>query len=210
MLDFPANHGPAVLRTPTCAYYDFSTIGSASLLRELAPQPPPECDFGADSPVYAERIATFDGWAWTRWTGQHWEIPLVAVAVYLLMIASLKAFMGPHKGGRPPIKATRVVLAWNFGLSAFSVAGMAFTVPLLLWGPSGVLSQGWYASVCNNAGEYGHGARVRPERGVRAGGEYASWSSGWVAEGVAHAKQPPATLCASLRHSLKFGARSLC
>jgi hypothetical protein len=160
--DFPANYGPAVLRTPTCAYYNFSTIASADLLREIAPQPPRECDYGADSLIYAERIATFDGWAMTRWTAQHWEIPLVAVAVYLLMIASLKAFMGPRKGGRPPIQATGVVLAWNFGLSAFSVAGMAYTVPLLLWGPSGVLNKGWYASVCNNAADYGHGARIMP------------------------------------------------
>jgi len=156
-IDFAANHGPTVLRSPTCAYHDFTTIWDADLFNELAPQPPPQCDFGANLAEYADRIALFDGWAATRWTAAHWEIPLVAVAVYLLMIACLKAWMGPRNGGRKPIKATRVVLLWNFGLSAFSVAGMVYTVPLLLWGPSGVLNKGWYASVCNNAGEYGHG-----------------------------------------------------
>ena len=34
-----------------------------------------------------------DGYAWTRWTSQHWEIPLAAVVVYTVGIASLSAIM---------------------------------------------------------------------------------------------------------------------
>ena len=77
--------------------------------------------------------------------------------LYLLMIATLKLTMGPRNGGRKALKLTRVVLAWNFFLSAFSIAGMCYTVPLLLFGESGVLTAGWYASVCNSAASYGHG-----------------------------------------------------
>ena len=155
--DFPANHGSPILRTPTCAYHDFNTIWSADPIAELAPKPPAVCDFGSNLPVYQPDLAIFDGWAWSRWTAEHWQIPLTAVALYLLMIAVMKIVMGPRKGGHAPVKLTNVVLLWNFSLSAFSLAGMFFTVPLLLWGPSGVLSHGWYASVCNNAADYGHG-----------------------------------------------------
>ena len=153
--NFPANAGPKALRTPACAYHDFSTIGSADLWAVLTPKPAAVCDY--NPPGTSGDLAIFNGWGWTRWTSQHWEIPITAAVLYLIMIGTLKLIMGPRKGGRAPIKLTPVVLAWNFGLSIFSMAGMVATVPLLLWGPSGVLTEGWYASVCNNAGVYGHG-----------------------------------------------------
>ena len=34
-----------------------------------------------------------DGYAWTRWTSQHWEIPLAAVVTYAVGIASLSFIM---------------------------------------------------------------------------------------------------------------------
>merc|ERR1719487_540829 len=49
-----------------------------------------------------------------------------------------------------------VVVTWNFGLSLFSFAGLYYCVPVLLWGDHGLLTEGWYTSVCSNAVAYGH------------------------------------------------------
>mmetsp|Transcript_22362 Transcript_22362/g.71544 ORF Transcript_22362/g.71544 Transcript_22362/m.71544 type:complete len:367 (+) Transcript_22362:63-1163(+) len=156
-VDFPANSGPDAMRSPACNYYTWDTLMHGDLWAELMPRPGRDCDFGHDRPEYRETIAIFDGWYWTRWTANHWEIPIAAATLYLLMIATLKLTMGPRNGGRKALKLTRVVLAWNFFLSAFSIAGMCYTVPRLLVGESGVLTAGWYASVCNSAASYGHG-----------------------------------------------------
>ena len=156
-VDFPANSGPDAMRSPACNYYTWDTLMHGDLWAELMPRPGRDCDFGHDRPEHRETIAIFDGWYWTRWTANHWEIPIAAATLYLLMIATLKLTMGPRNGGRKALKLTRVVLAWNFFLSAFSIAGMCYTVPLLLFGESGVLTAGWYASVCNSAASYGHG-----------------------------------------------------
>ena len=95
----------------------------------------------------------FNGFLWTRWTSQNWQIPLTACVLYILMIFFLRNFMRDRK----PIRLTPVVICWNFGLSLFSMVGMYYCVPHLLYGPQGVVRYGLYASVCPHPTTYGHG-----------------------------------------------------
>jgi elongation of very long chain fatty acids protein 6 len=105
------------------------------------------------APSRSER-AIFDGVAWTRWTSEHWEVPIVASILYLVMIVFLKRYMA----SREKMRLQGLVIAWNFSLSFFSFAGLAVCVPHLLNNPhSGLLSKGWYASVCAHCSAYGYG-----------------------------------------------------
>ena len=88
----------------------------------------------------------FDGFAWAEWTSHHWEIPITACVVYLVGIFLLKRFMAERK----PVRLQRIVLGWNFGLSAFSFAGMAYCVPHLLFGEHGVYNRGFTGAVCSH------------------------------------------------------------
>ena len=57
-----------------------------------------------------------------------------------------------------PIRVPNITALWNFGLSAFSIAGAYYTVPHLLLGEEGgLLTRGFYASVCVHGGSYGCG-----------------------------------------------------
>ena len=95
----------------------------------------------------------FNGFLWTRWTSQNWQIPLTACVLYILMIFFLRNFMRDRK----PIRLTPVVICWNFGLSLFSMVGMYYCVPHLLYGKeSGLLTQGFYPSVCSHASSCAH------------------------------------------------------
>ena len=90
----------------------------------------------------------------TRWTSEHWVIPVVASIMYLLMITFLKKYMATQE----KMRLQPVVIAWNFGLSAFSIGGLMYCVPHLLFNErSGVLTAGFYPSVCSHASAYGFG-----------------------------------------------------
>ena len=148
---FFAVDGIAMLRTPRCGYYNMSEVLAAPAWEHLHPQYPAECDrydlMSCDADV-------FDGAVWTRWSSQNWQLPLLAVAAYLLAIPLLTHLMKD----RPPIRMPAVTAAWNFGLSAFSIAGAFYTVPhLLLNAEGGLLTRGFYASVCVHACSYGCG-----------------------------------------------------
>ena len=98
--------------------------------------------------------ALFDGFAWTRWTSEHWEVPIIASILYLIMIMFLKRYMA----SREKMRLQGLVIAWNFGLSLFSFAGLAVCVPHLLNNPhTGLLAKGWYPSVCGHSSSYGFG-----------------------------------------------------
>ena len=51
-----------------------------------------------------------------------------------------------------------LVIAWNFGLSFFSIGGLIYCVPHLLFNDrSGLITTGFYPSVCSHASAYGFG-----------------------------------------------------
>jgi len=127
------------------------------LYANVAFQPSPvQADLVASSIFHKEaNTATWDGIAWTLWTSENWTIPLVAVALYLLMLLLLIPFMRDRK---PINKAyiNPVVAAWNLGLSLFSFWGLYWTAPHLysfLVAPE----HGFRATVCYSAQWYGHG-----------------------------------------------------
>jgi len=56
------------------------------------------------------------------------------------------------------MKLPLLTAGWNFGLALFSLAGALVTVPeLLLGSEGGLLTRGFYASVCTHASNYGCG-----------------------------------------------------
>lgn len=138
------------LQSARCNYYTFDTIGAVDIVSQLTPQPDLACDI---RPVAHKASATvFDGFYWTRWTAQHWEIPTCAAVAYIIMIVVLKRVMA----SREKMKLQPVVVVWNFSLSLFSFAGLVYCVPHLLTNPdSGLLTQGFYPSVCSHASAYG-------------------------------------------------------
>lgn len=99
-------------------------------------------------------LPIFDGFYWTRWTSYHWWIPLLAVAIYIPMVWLLPGIMK----NREKMRLQSIVVVWNFGLSAFSFAGLFYCVPHLLTNKeSGLLTAGFYPSVCSHASRYGFG-----------------------------------------------------
>jgi len=81
-------------------------------------------------------------------------IPLSATVCYLLMIAFLKKYMAT----REKMRLQPVVIVWNFGLSFFSMAGVYYCAPHLLFNArSGLFTQGFYPSVCSEPASYGYG-----------------------------------------------------
>jgi len=142
------------LQTPQCAYRTYESFRASTLLdlwEALAYEIPSACDY--QDPVAAEEALVFEGFAWSSLTGRHWEVPLTATVVYLVAIVLLKRTMR-H---RPPLRLPTVVMIWNFSLSAFSLCGVYYCVPKLLFGSSGLVTEGLYTSVCSHASVYGHG-----------------------------------------------------
>jgi len=148
---FNPNKGElASLRSPACVYRNLSSWSLDNVYDDLTVVLPAECDY---MPPEA-RWRIFNGFDATRWTSKHWEIPLVAVVLYLLMIAAVKRYMADKQ----PMYLQSIVVTWNFGLSLFSMAGVVYTMPQLLYGEEvGLLKGGWYPSVCTHASSYGMG-----------------------------------------------------
>ena len=118
-----------------------------------SPTMPAKCDIMPDAALAAEQ-PKFDGFWWTRWTSEHWNIPVVACVVYLIMVFFLPKIMA----AKEKMRLQPVVIVWNFGLSFFSFCGLIYCVPHLLWGEeAGLLTQGYHASVCSHASTYGFG-----------------------------------------------------
>jgi len=91
----------------------------------------------------------------------HWEIPLIAIFFYTLMITHLPKFISK------PIKPRTATSVWNFGLSAFSIMGFSIVFPNLLFGrdhftdePVGWLNGGsYYDNICSDAAWYANGTQ---------------------------------------------------
>jgi len=143
----------SILKTPLCGYRTFADFLDATPYEHFHPTFPSAVCEPPTLRAVLHDVEEFDGFAWAEWTSHHWEIPIVACVVYLLGIYVLKAFMAERK----PIRLQWVVLSWNFGLSAFSFAGMMYCVPHLLLGEYGVAKRGFTAAVCGHAAAYGSG-----------------------------------------------------
>jgi len=142
-----------VLRTTTCEYYTPDTIKELSFTEALTPYQPEPCDLFPEG-FKENELPKFDGYFWTRWTSNHWIIPLVACAIYIPMVFLLPKVMAT----REKMRLQPLVIGWNFGLSFFSFAGVVYCVPQLLFGEhAGLLSRGFYPSVCSHASYYGMG-----------------------------------------------------
>ena len=77
--------------------------------------PPPEADYQLDAwqglPIRHCDMSFFDGYAWTRWTAQHWELPLGAVALYFVVIPLLRA----HVAKAGDTRYLHTPLQWGVG-----------------------------------------------------------------------------------------------
>jgi len=126
-------------------------------MADLRYTPPVEADIMP--PEYSHEInhkwfSAKDGYDWTRWTSLNWHLPFTAVAVYCVALVGLSSSLRGATG----LNIRRTLLAWNFGLAAFSCVGMVVTVPHLLFGPnSGLAVSGFYTSVCSHPMNYGAG-----------------------------------------------------
>ena len=80
---------------------------------------------------------------WFRWFRQNWATGLLYVAVYLVVIAVLKAYMK----NREKFELKKTIAAWNFGLAFFSVLGVVRTLPELVRLLS--LDGGFHRSACD-------------------------------------------------------------
>ena len=70
--------------------------------------------------------ATFDAQTWTIFTREHAEIPIFAVAAYLLVVFQLPLLMGNTK-----MNLRGVVACWNGLLAVFSAIGFSRVAPVL-------------------------------------------------------------------------------
>jgi elongation of very long chain fatty acids protein 6 len=93
-----------------------------------------------------EGIERFNGYEWSRITARNWKFPLAACACYVCLIPLVRGLVTRRLDTR------RFTLLWNVCLSAYSVCGVYFTVPVLL----GELRQnGLYFTTCASAAWYG-------------------------------------------------------
>merc|ERR1719221_1551318 len=91
----------------------------------------------------------FDGFTWVRFTGDHWGVPLTAVAAYFILIPALKRTVATY--GKWNVRD--LAFYWNAGLSLFSWCGLFACVPVLLIQLAG---NGLYFTVCAPASWYGN------------------------------------------------------
>merc|ERR1712061_114308 len=91
----------------------------------------------------------FDGFTWVRFTGNHWEVPLVAVTAYFILIPLLKRMVARH--GKWNVRD--FAFYWNAGLSLFSWCGLVACVPVLI---SNLVANGSYFTVCAPPHWYGN------------------------------------------------------
>jgi len=87
---------------------------------------------------------------WSSLTAEHWEIPLVAVAVYLLMIPLLKLLVS--RCGKFDVRS--FAFWWNTSLSVFSWCGVVACVPVLL---TSLQEHGLFFTMCAPASWYASG-----------------------------------------------------
>merc|ERR1712050_424945 len=91
----------------------------------------------------------FDGFTWVRFTSEHWEVPLVAVIAYFILIPALKATV--ERCGK--LNVRNFAFGWNLSLSIFSWCGLVACVPVLI---RGVSEKGMYFTICAPPHWYGN------------------------------------------------------
>jgi len=94
----------------------------------------------------------FSGSYWSRRTAEHWEIPLIAVTLYLVMNLLLKYIVSRH--GKFDVQT--LTFWWNTLLSVFSLCGIVACVPVLL---TSLQEHGLFFTICAPARWYGSGVR---------------------------------------------------
>merc|ERR1712190_487139 len=92
----------------------------------------------------------FSGTYWTRLTAEHWEIPLIAVALYLIAIPLLKNVVS----WRGKFNVRNFAFWWNTSLSVFSWCGVVACVPVLL---STLTEHGLFFTTCAPAAWFASG-----------------------------------------------------
>eukprot|EP00036_Acanthoecidae_sp_10tr_P007319 CAMPEP_0182915222 /NCGR_PEP_ID=MMETSP0105_2-20130417/182_1 /TAXON_ID=81532 ORGANISM="Acanthoeca-like sp., Strain 10tr" /NCGR_SAMPLE_ID=MMETSP0105_2 /ASSEMBLY_ACC=CAM_ASM_000205 /LENGTH=308 /DNA_ID=CAMNT_0025052061 /DNA_START=54 /DNA_END=980 /DNA_ORIENTATION=- len=96
---------------------------------------------------YTSYETNFDGDAWTQWTGEHTEIPVYCLTVYLAI-----TFQGPPmlaKGEAYPIRSQFAL--WNLLLAVFSIMGTYKTMPVLI---GAVREKGFTYTTCTPPSEW--------------------------------------------------------
>ena len=71
---------------------------------------------------------SFNGLPWHRWLIDHSEVPIFAIAGFLLLVFALPVLLA----NRRALNIRWLVAAWNAGLSAFSAVGAMRLVPYLV------------------------------------------------------------------------------
>merc|ERR1719391_827900 len=92
----------------------------------------------------------FSGTYWSRATAEHWEVPFIAVAMYVAMIPWLKAYVA--RNGKFNVRT--FAFYWNGALSLFSWCGVFACVPVLL---HSLWDHGLFFTTCAPASWYGGG-----------------------------------------------------
>lgn len=92
----------------------------------------------------------YDADYWPYWTAKNWQIPLVAVALYVIHIPVTR--WAVEKYGKWNVK--NVAFYWNSLLSVFSWCGMFLSVPPLV---TAFYTNGLYFTTCAPAQWYGRG-----------------------------------------------------
>lgn len=98
----------------------------------------------------AKHTALFNGSTWAHTTAQHWEIPIVAVVVYMLAIPSLHA----HVVRRGRYDTRSAAFWWNLGLSVFSMFGFGACFPVIR---HELISNGVDFTICAHGAWYSRG-----------------------------------------------------
>ena len=129
------------------------------VLQDLTYSPPASADvfpitsWNGGQLFYATEKALkedFQGYYWSRLTSQHWELPLCAVAAYLVMIPLVRSHVAAH--GKWDTRG--FALYWNIFLSVFSMVGLSACLPVMA---RSLLSNGLNFTTCAPAAWYGLG-----------------------------------------------------
>jgi stearoyl-CoA desaturase (delta-9 desaturase) len=102
--------------------------------------------------VAPHRLARFDLVAWSDFTEHIWWLPLTCLCFYCSMLI----FRGSVNKCFGICRPKWLIALWNSWLSIFSLIGAIVTIRTLLYGPHGLLTEGWYPSICGDA-QYGFG-----------------------------------------------------
>jgi hypothetical protein len=89
----------------------------------------------------------WDTFAAIKYTGEHTEIPVFAVCIYLAIVFYVPDLLKDRKG----LKLRGIWGYWNLLLSLFSIIGACRTVPYLM---QHVNEKGFQYTTCNNASEW--------------------------------------------------------